>query len=91
MYSAKNAQTGLALYDQSNDLNSIRHLPLTGELRHAIETNQLSFDYQPQIELESRRACGIAVEMVSRTTFESSASVMAARRRSVPAPGVLTT
>lgn len=59
MYSAKNAQSGLALYDQSNDLNSVRHLTLTGELRQAIETQQLSFDYQPQIELASGRACGV--------------------------------
>jgi len=59
MYSAKNAQSGLALYDQSNDLNSVRHLTLTGELRHAIEANQLSFDYQPQIELASGRVCGV--------------------------------
>ena len=59
MYIAKNAQSGLALYDQSNDINSVRHLTLTGELRHAIESDQLSFDYQPQIELASGRVFGV--------------------------------
>ncbi len=55
MYTAKQAHSGVVLYDPSNDHNSVRQLTLTGELRKAIENDDLSFHFQPKIDLESLR------------------------------------
>ena len=59
MYMAKREGTGLAVYDEERDHNSVRHLTITGELRRAIETHQLSFHYQPKIDLFSGRVIGV--------------------------------
>ena len=58
MYQAKQAGGGVAVYDEDRDHNSVRHLTITGELRKAIETRQLSFHYQPKIDLASGRVVG---------------------------------
>ncbi len=58
MYQAKQGRWGVATYDADKDENSVRHLTLTGELRQAIEQGQLSFHYQPKLELASGRVCG---------------------------------
>ena len=58
MYTAKNSATGTALYDQGKDNHSVRHLTLTGELRQAIEGNELVAHLQPKIEISSRRVIG---------------------------------
>ena len=52
MYMAKENQTHIEIYSQDKDHNTIRHLTLTGELRKAIEDNQLSFEYQPTMNLQ---------------------------------------
>ncbi len=59
MYAAKQAQSHIALYDYEKDHNSVRHLTLTGELRQAIEQNQLSFHYQPKIDMQTRLVYGV--------------------------------
>ncbi len=59
MYMAKKGPSGIAVYDSAKDHNSLRHLALSGELRQAIETDQLSFHYQPKIDLRRRRVCGV--------------------------------
>jgi diguanylate cyclase (GGDEF)-like protein/PAS domain S-box-containing protein len=59
MYMAKKGPSGVAVYDSAKDHNSLRHLALSGELRQAIETDQLSFHYQPKIDLRRRRVCGV--------------------------------
>jgi diguanylate cyclase (GGDEF)-like protein/PAS domain S-box-containing protein len=59
MYMAKNGPSEIAVYDAAKDHNSLRHLALSGELRQAIETDQLSFHYQPKIDLRRRRVCGV--------------------------------
>jgi len=51
MYAAKKAQSDMELYDSCKDQNSVRHLTLSGELRQAIESGQLSFHYQPKLDL----------------------------------------
>ncbi len=55
MYTAKTEQTGIELYDEGKDHNTVRHLTLSGELRQAIENDQLSFHYQPKLDLATRR------------------------------------
>ncbi|MCG8355461.1 MAG: bifunctional diguanylate cyclase/phosphodiesterase [Kiloniellales bacterium] len=59
MYQAKEARVGYAVYDQGRDENSVRHLSLSGELRQAIEQGQLTFYYQPKLDLRSGRPCGV--------------------------------
>ena len=56
MYMAKKGPSGIAVYDSTKDHNSLRHLALSGELRQAIETDQLAFHYQPKIDLQRTRA-----------------------------------
>ncbi len=64
MYMAKKGQTRIAVYDAGQDVNSVRHLALTGQLRRAIETNELTFAYQPKIDLTNNRV--YAVEALAR-------------------------
>jgi len=64
MYMAKRGQTRIAQYDSEQDQNSVRQLALTGQLRRAIETNELSFHYQPKLDLAKNRV--VAVEALAR-------------------------
>ena len=59
MYIAKREGKGVAVYDAARDHNSVRHLTITGELRKAIEAQQLCFHYQPKIDLVSGRVIGV--------------------------------
>ncbi len=58
MYTAKQDQSGFAVYDAEKDQNSVRHLTLSGELRRAIEGGQLVLHYQPKVSLEKGRIVG---------------------------------
>jgi diguanylate cyclase (GGDEF)-like protein/PAS domain S-box-containing protein len=51
MYAAKKGAGPVQLYDREKDRNTIRHLTLSGALREAIEGGQLSFDFQPKLDL----------------------------------------
>lgn len=51
MYAAKKGSGPVQLYDRDKDRNTIRHLTLSGALRQAIEGGQLSFDFQPKLDL----------------------------------------
>ena len=64
MYVAKQEQTGYAIYDAEKDQNSVRFLTLTGDLRRAIEEEQLRLYYQPKINLKENRI--VAVEALIR-------------------------
>jgi diguanylate cyclase (GGDEF)-like protein/PAS domain S-box-containing protein len=64
MYTAKQEQSGIALYDQGKDNHSVRHLTLTGELRQAIEENHLEFHYQPKIDISTQQI--VSVEALAR-------------------------
>jgi diguanylate cyclase (GGDEF)-like protein len=59
MYVAKQAGSGYALYASEQDQYTPRRLMLIGELRHAIELNQLVLHYQPKINLRTGRVTGV--------------------------------
>jgi diguanylate cyclase (GGDEF)-like protein len=58
MYVAKAAHAGTAVYDAAQDTNDAAQLALAGELRRAIENEELVVYYQPKAELESGRIVG---------------------------------
>jgi diguanylate cyclase (GGDEF)-like protein/PAS domain S-box-containing protein len=51
MYAAKQSADAVQIYDRQKDHNTIRHLTLSGALRQAIEGGELSFDFQPKLDL----------------------------------------
>jgi diguanylate cyclase (GGDEF)-like protein len=53
MYVAKDAHAGTAVYDPEQDTNDAARLALAGELRRAIETEELVVHFQPKAELET--------------------------------------
>jgi diguanylate cyclase len=53
MYAAKRNKTGFALYDPHYDTSQQEHLSLLGELRRAVERNELRLYYQPKVSLHS--------------------------------------
>ena len=59
MYAAK--QTGIVyvIYDAKHDQHSPRRLSLMGELRQAIDSDQLLLHYQPKIDLRTNRVSGV--------------------------------
>jgi diguanylate cyclase (GGDEF)-like protein len=64
MYLAKEARAGTAVYDSEQDLNDAARLALAGELRRAIENEELVLHFQPKAELES--GCVVGVEALVR-------------------------
>ena len=56
MYSAKRAGTGFEIYDSRQDQNTPARLSLLGELRHAVEHDQLALLFQPRVSLGGRAA-----------------------------------
>ena len=56
MYSAKRAGTGFEVYDSRFDQNTPARLSLLGELRQAVEHDQLQLVYQPKISLGGKGA-----------------------------------
>jgi diguanylate cyclase (GGDEF)-like protein/PAS domain S-box-containing protein len=59
MYVAKRAGSGYALYTLEDDKSSRSRLALIGELRHAIERDELVLHYQPKLELATSRIVGV--------------------------------
>jgi diguanylate cyclase (GGDEF)-like protein len=53
MYVAKRGNTGLAFYTAEQDQHSPMRLALVGELRRAIDRNQLSLYFQPKVSLRT--------------------------------------
>jgi diguanylate cyclase (GGDEF)-like protein len=53
MYAAKKGAGPVQLYDRDQDRNTVRHLTLSGALRRAIEGGELSFDFQPKLDLRA--------------------------------------
>jgi diguanylate cyclase (GGDEF)-like protein len=53
MYVAKRAKSGWAVYEQNYDTSQQEHLSLLGELRNAVEHNELRLHYQPKVDLNS--------------------------------------
>lgn len=59
MYVAKRAGMGYTLYAPDQERTNRGDLSLKGELREAIQSNQLSLYYQPQIDHQSQRIVGL--------------------------------
>lgn len=59
MYMAKQSHDGYTVYATDRDQTSPRRLALMGELRHAIDDNQLFPLYQPKINLQRGRVVGV--------------------------------
>ncbi len=59
MYAAKRNGSGSAVYAAERDHYSARRLALMGELRYAIEHNELTLFYQPKIHMPTRRVTGV--------------------------------
>jgi diguanylate cyclase (GGDEF)-like protein len=53
MYLAKDAHAGTALYSAEQDTNDMARLAIAGDLRRAIEANELVVHYQPKAALRS--------------------------------------
>lgn len=66
MYNAKEGSSKIVIYDENSDTSNIRHLTLTGELRQAIESDELKVAYQPIIDLTTGKVH--AVEALARWT-----------------------
>ncbi|MEE9250217.1 MAG: EAL domain-containing protein, partial [Alphaproteobacteria bacterium] len=58
MYMAKREPGTIALYDPGRDHHSVRSLALKGDLRRAIESDQLVLQYQPQVDLAAGQVIG---------------------------------
>jgi diguanylate cyclase len=59
MYQAKLTRSGVALYDAHRDDFSRPRLQLAEELRKGIADGQLVLWYQPQIDAQTRKVCGL--------------------------------
>ncbi len=58
MYSAKRAKVGYLLYSADQTARTPRRLEMIGELRRAIEQDQLRLHYQPKVDLKTGRVIG---------------------------------
>jgi diguanylate cyclase (GGDEF)-like protein len=59
MYSAKESQRGVDVYDPEKDTYSLERLALVGELRTAIERGELAVHYQPKADVATGRLLGM--------------------------------
>ena len=59
MYAAKRAHCGHAVYSDDQSSDPADQLELTSELRLAIEGNELELHYQPKLDIETRKVCGV--------------------------------
>jgi diguanylate cyclase (GGDEF)-like protein len=58
MYVAKADHSGAQLYETAQDQHSVQRLALAGELRRAIENDELVLHYQPKVDVASGRVVG---------------------------------
>ncbi len=62
MYQAKDeGRNGSCFYDSDMDEKAKAYFRMQGNLRHVIERNELSLNYQPVIRLATNEACGAEV------------------------------
>jgi diguanylate cyclase (GGDEF)-like protein len=59
MYAAKRNKTGFATYDPHYDTSQQEHLSLLGELRRAVERNELRLYYQPKVAMHSSHVSAV--------------------------------
>jgi len=58
MYTAKRGHLGVALYDPDADDHSLERLAVLGELRRAVQTDELELFYQPKVLAGTRHLAG---------------------------------
>ncbi len=59
MYYAKRTQSGYSVYNPTLDQQGMNEITLIGELRHAIQHNELVLHYQPKIDLKAGQVTGV--------------------------------
>jgi diguanylate cyclase (GGDEF)-like protein len=59
MYRAKRTGAGVIVYDNAFDRHDLRDLTLLGELRHAIDNNELILHYQPKANTATHDVSGV--------------------------------
>ena len=59
MYVAKGDHSGAELYETEQDRHSVQRLALAGELRRAIENDELVLHYQPKVDVATGRVVGL--------------------------------
>ena len=59
MYRAKRTGAGIAVYDHLSDRHDLRDLTLLGELRRAIDHDELTLHYQPKADVFTRDVIGV--------------------------------
>ncbi len=64
MYSAKQEKSGYSIYNDKQEKNSPRRVTLVGELRQALEQDELLLEYQPKINVANNQVS--EVEVLSR-------------------------
>ena len=74
MYMAKRDHLGFAVYCPDSDPHNLRNLTLTGDLRRAIESDELELAFQPKIDL--RKGQVIGVEALARWPREGQGYVL---------------
>jgi EAL domain-containing protein (putative c-di-GMP-specific phosphodiesterase class I) len=58
MNEAKKTGNNYAIYSESQDQDAPRRLALAGDLRRAIENDELELHYQPKIDIRTGKVCG---------------------------------
>jgi diguanylate cyclase (GGDEF)-like protein len=66
MYTAKGAGRGYAVYSPEHDRNSAERLALVSDLRRAIECDELSLHFQPEVDVQTGALTGF--EALARWT-----------------------
>lgn len=59
MAAAKSTHSRITIYDTGMEQYTLEHLQLAGELRRAIEQNELILYYQPKIDMDENRVIGV--------------------------------
>jgi diguanylate cyclase (GGDEF)-like protein len=69
MYTSKRMQTGCSVYDPGHDERRQEYLTMLGELRRAVESDQLVLHYQPKLSLLDDRVSSVEVLVRWRHPF----------------------
>jgi EAL domain-containing protein (putative c-di-GMP-specific phosphodiesterase class I) len=59
MYQGKRGTAGVVVYETATATHSTQRLIVQGELRRALEHDELVLHYQPKVELATGQACGV--------------------------------
>jgi diguanylate cyclase (GGDEF)-like protein len=59
MYQGKRGMSGVVVYESATAANPTHRLIVQGELRRALEGQELVLHYQPKVELATGRICGV--------------------------------